>query len=219
VTELLSLGVLASGEGGNLGALIEAVREGRIPARVACVVCNVPGAGALRRAAAAGVPAVCLPHREHATREAFDAAVTAALREHGVELVVLAGFMRVLTPEFVRTWAGRMINVHPSLLPAFPGVHAVQQALDRRVRITGCTVHFVDEGVDSGPVIAQAAVPVLAGDDAESLVARIHVQEHVMLPKVVGIIAGRGMHLEGGGVRIEGYRADATAALTAPEVA
>lgn len=216
--DLLKVGVLASGEGSNLGALLAACSARRIPARISVVVCNVAGAGALRRAGESGVPAVCLPHREYASREAFDAAVMAALEAHGVELVVLAGFMRVLAPSFVRSWAGRLVNVHPALLPAFPGVAAVKQALDRGVRVTGCTVHFVDEGVDTGPVIAQAAVPVLQGDDEASLAARIHVQEHRLLPFVVGLIAAGRVHLEGRRVRIDGADGTPASVLASPEV-
>lgn len=200
---MLAIGVLASGNGTNLGALIESIQAGDLPARVAVVVCNRPGAGALARARAAGIPTVCIPHRDFDSREAFDAAVDEALRSRGVELVVLAGFMRLLGAPFVRSWHGRMLNVHPSLLPAFPGFAAHKQALDAGVRITGCTVHLVDEGTDTGPIVAQAAVPVLPDDDEASLHARIQAQEHELLPRVVGLFARGKVRLEGRRVMVD----------------
>ena len=188
----LNLGVLVSGSGTNLQAILDAVERGALDARVRCVVSNRSEAPALERARAVGVPALALSHKAYPTREAFDDAVLAALREHGVEWVVLAGFMRVLTPGFLRAWGGRVVNIHPSLLPAFPGVNAIGQALAHGVKLTGCTVHFVDEGVDSGPIIAQRAVPVLAGDDEASLAARLHDAEHELFVSVLGdIAAGR----------------------------
>jgi phosphoribosylglycinamide formyltransferase-1 len=188
----LNLGVLVSGNGTNLQAILDAVGRGALDARVRCVISNKSEAFALERARKAGVPAVSIAHGAYATREAFDEAVLAALGEHGVEWVVLAGFMRVLTPPFLRAWAGRVVNVHPALLPSFPGVNAVRQALAHGVKVTGCTLHFVDEGVDSGPIIAQRAVPVLDGDDEASLGARVHEAEHELLVSVLGdIAAGR----------------------------
>jgi phosphoribosylglycinamide formyltransferase-1 len=188
----LNLGVLVSGNGTNLQAILDAVERGALDARVRCVISNKSEAFALERARKARVPALTLSHKAYATREAFDDAVLAALREHGVEWVALAGFMRVLTPAFLRAWGGRVVNVHPALLPAFPGVNAVAQALAHGVKVTGCTVHFVDEGVDSGPIIAQRAVPVLDGDDEASLAARVHGAEHELFVSVLGdIAAGR----------------------------
>ena len=188
----LNLGVLVSGSGTNLQAILDAVAKGALDARVRCVISNKSEALALERARAFGVPALALSHKAYATREAFDDAVLAALREHGVEWVALAGFMRVLTPGFLRAWNGRVVNIHPSLLPAFPGVNAIGQALAHGVKITGCTVHFVDDGVDSGPIIAQRAVPVLDGDDEASLAARLHAAEHELFVSVLGdIAAGR----------------------------
>jgi len=213
---MLQIGVLASGSGTNLGALIEAIDEGRLAARIAVVVGNVAGAFALERARAAGIPTVCLPHREHASRDAFDAAVHAALERHGVDLVVLAGFMRILGAPFVRNWHGRLLNVHPSLLPAFPGFAAHKQALDAGARITGCTVHLVDEGTDTGPIVAQAAVPILAGDDEAALHARIQRQEHRLLPWVVNLFAERRVRLEGRRVRLDLPPGDDAAALVVP---
>jgi len=188
----LNLGVLVSGNGTNLQAILDAVASGELDARVRCVVSNKREAFALERARKAGVPAILLVHKDYATREAFDEAVLGALREHGVEWVVLAGFMRVLTPVFLRFFAGRVVNVHPALLPSFPGVNAVAQALAHGVKVSGCTVHFVDEGIDSGPIIAQRAVPVLDGDDEASLSARIHAAEHELFVAVLAdIAAGR----------------------------
>jgi phosphoribosylglycinamide formyltransferase-1 len=188
----LNLGVLVSGNGTNLQAILDAVARGALDARVRCVVSNKSDAPALERAQRAGVPALSISHKAFATREAFDDAVLASLREHGVEWVVLAGFMRVLTPSFLRAWGGRVLNVHPALLPSFPGVNALGQALAHGVKVTGCTVHFVDEGVDSGPIIAQRAVPVLDGDDEATLGARVHEAEHELLVSVLGdVAAGR----------------------------
>lgn len=188
----LDLGVLVSGNGTNLQAILDAIGRGALDARVRLVLSNQPEAFALERARNAGVPALGISHKAHATREAFDEAVLRALREHGVEWVVLAGFMRVLTSGFLRAWGGRVVNVHPALLPAFPGVNAIRQALSHGVKVTGCTVHFVDEGVDSGPIIAQRAVPVLDGDDEASLGARIHAAEHELFVSVLSdIAAGR----------------------------
>jgi phosphoribosylglycinamide formyltransferase-1 len=188
----LNLGVLVSGNGTNLQAILDAIARGALDARVRCVVSNKGEAGALERARAAGVPAVFISHKAHPTREAFDEAVLAALREHEVDWVVLAGFMRLLTPGFLRAFGGRVVNVHPALLPAFPGVNAVGQALAHGVKVTGCTVHFVDEGVDSGPIIAQRAVVVEDGDDEASLAARIHRAEHELFVSVLSdIAAGR----------------------------
>jgi len=182
----LNLGVLVSGSGTNLQAILDAVAEGRIDARVRIVVSNKPNVLALERAARANVPTQVLSHRDYANREAFDEALVATLREAGVDLVVLAGFMRILTPRFLDAFPDRVVNIHPSLLPAFPGVDSQKQAFDYGVKIAGCTVHFVDAGTDTGPIIAQAAVPVLDEDDAESLRRRILEQEHELLVSVLG---------------------------------
>jgi phosphoribosylglycinamide formyltransferase-1 len=181
----LVLGVLVSGSGTNLQAILDAIAGGALHARMAVVVSNVAGARALARAQAAGVEAVVVDHKSYGAREAFDAAVVEVLRAQGVELVVLAGFMRLLTHVLLDAFPLRVVNVHPALLPAFPGVDAQKQALDYGVRVTGCTVHLVDQGTDTGPVIAQAAVPVLEGDDVESLRKRILAREHELLPLVL----------------------------------
>lgn len=181
----LNLGVLVSGSGTNLQSILDAIAEGRLDARVNIVVSNKPGVFALERAARANVPTKVLSHRDYPSREAFDEALVAVLKEAGVELVVLAGFMRILTPRFLDAFPERVVNIHPSLLPAFPGIDAQKQAFDYGVKIAGCTVHFVDAGTDTGPIIAQAAVPVLEGDDAEKLRLRILEQEHRLLVSVL----------------------------------
>ncbi|HLK40254.1 MAG TPA: phosphoribosylglycinamide formyltransferase [Polyangiaceae bacterium] len=186
------LGVLVSGGGTNLQAILDAIAAGRLPARVGVVVSNVANARALDRARAAGVDAIAIEHERFADRRAFDATVLEALRSRGVEIVVLAGFMRLLTDVLLDAFPMRIVNVHPALLPAFPGVHAARQALAYGVRVAGCTVHFVDGGTDTGPIIAQTAVPVLEDDDEATLTARIQAEEHRLLPQVIGwVAAGR----------------------------
>jgi len=183
-----------------LQALIDACRQPGFPAEIIRVIANRPAAEGLARAADAGIATAIIDHRDHADKDSFDAALDKDLRDHGAELVCLAGFMRILTPGFVAAWRDRIINIHPSLLPSFKGLNAQQSALDAGLRITGCTVHFVRAEMDSGPIIAQAAVPVLAGDDADSLAARILAQEHIIYPQAVALIAQ-------GRVRIDGNRA------------
>jgi phosphoribosylglycinamide formyltransferase 1 len=185
----LVLGVLVSGSGSNLQAVIDAVSGGKLRATLGVVISNVATAKALDRARAAGVAAVVIDHKAHATRASFDAAVVDVLRSHGVTCVVLAGFMRLVTPALLDAFPHRVVNIHPALLPAFPGVHAQAQALAYGVRVTGCTVHFVDAGTDTGPIIAQAAVPVLDSDDEPTLRDRILVKEHELLPEVLQWIA------------------------------
>jgi phosphoribosylglycinamide formyltransferase-1 len=182
---LITLGVLVSGTGSNLQAILDAVASKRLDARVAVVVSNVAAAGALARAKAAGVETVVVDHKAYADRRAFDAAIVEVLRARAVEVVVLAGFMRLLTDVLLGAFPMRVVNVHPSLLPAFPGVDSQKQALDYGVRVTGCTVHFVDVGTDTGPIVAQTAVPVEEGDDEASLRQRILAREHELLPRVL----------------------------------
>jgi phosphoribosylglycinamide formyltransferase-1 len=186
---VIVLGVLVSGSGTNLGAILDAIERGRLAARVAVVVSNKAGAGALERAARARVPSVVIDHKAHASREAFDQALVDTLRAHGVEWVVLAGFMRIVTPVLLSAFPMRVVNIHPALLPSFPGVDAQKQAFDHGVRVTGCTVHLVDSGTDTGPIVAQRAVPVLDGDDVESLKLRVLEAEHALLPEVLQWIA------------------------------
>ncbi len=194
----LRVAVLVSGSGTNLQALLDDSHAGGSPFRVACVLSNRPGAHALARAETAGVPALVEDHRLHDGREAFERALLARLSPYDAETVVLAGFMRVLSETFVSAFPRRIVNVHPALCPAFPGLHAARQALDAGARITGCTVHLVDTGVDTGPILAQAAVPILDGDDEPTLQRRIQQQEHRLLPRVLRAIA-RGEVVEEGG--------------------
>lgn len=197
----MRVGVLASGSGSNFQALVDALHVEGSPARVTCLVCNVPGAKVIDRAVKAGVATVVLDHKTFASREAFDERVASELLQREIELVCLAGYMRLVTPAFLSKFPGRVINVHPALLPAFPGLHAPRQALEYGAALTGCTVHFVDEGTDTGPIIAQAAVPVLPNDDEAALTERIQRQEHRLFPTVVRAIATRAVTLEGRRVR------------------
>jgi phosphoribosylglycinamide formyltransferase-1 len=203
-TRRMRIAVLASGSGSNLGALLARANESDACFTVAVVVVNVAGAGAIARAEAAHVPVVVEPHRGFPSRAAFDAALVAHVRAHAVDLVVLAGFMRVLTPTFLDAFPRRVVNVHPALLPAFPGLHGARQALDFGARVAGCTVHLVDAGVDTGPILAQAAVPVLDDDDEEALVARIQREEHRLLPQVTDAIARGDATSHDGRVRVYG---------------
>lgn len=193
----LKTGVLVSGRGSNLQALLDRAAEADFPAEIACVVSNVKGAQALDRARAAGVPAHTIPHTEYDDRAAFEGALTAKLRAHAVELVVLAGFMRVLTDGFVADWYDRLINIHPSLLPSFPGLHTHRRALEGGLKIHGCTVHLVRPALDNGPVLIQAAVPVLPDDCEDSLAARVLAAEHAILPAAVRAFAENRVRIEG----------------------
>jgi phosphoribosylglycinamide formyltransferase 1 len=206
----LRLGVLISGRGSNLQALIEAARDPAYPAEIALVVSNREDAAGLARAAAAGIPSTVVPHRD--ARE-FAETTQRLLRNNGVGLVCLAGFMRVLDAGFVEAWRDRMINIHPSLLPMFKGLHAQRQALAAGVRFAGCTVHFVRPEIDAGPIIAQAVVPVHQGDDEERLSARILAVEHRLYPLVVRLVAEGRVHVEDGRVSIAGAQPPQIAAL------
>lgn len=185
--------VLISGRGTNLQSLIDACADKKYPAEIALVLSNRPGAPGLDRAGAAGAPTLVIDHQLYGkgpqARAAFDAALSAALEEARIDLVCLAGFMRILTPGFVEKWSGRLLNIHPSLLPSFKGLHVHERMIEAGVKIAGCTVHFVSAEMDSGPIIGQAAVPVLPGDDADMLAARILEQEHRLYPACVKLIA------------------------------
>ncbi|MCK5913586.1 MAG: phosphoribosylglycinamide formyltransferase [Desulfuromusa sp.] len=181
----LKLGILASGSGTNLQSIIDQCQQGRLDAEICLVLSNNPGAGALERAEQAGINNVCINHREFNSREDFDQAVVVALQKAGAELIVLAGFMRIISAVFLQAFPQRIINIHPTLLPAFPGLHVQQQALDYGARFSGCTVHIVDGGIDTGPIIAQAVVPILPNDSEETLAARILEQEHKIYPQVI----------------------------------
>jgi len=212
----LKVGILISGRGSNMAALIAAAREPSYPAEIACVISNVASAAGVATARQAGIATAVIPHKDYPDRESFDRAVSAELEAHGVGLVALAGFMRIQSPWFPQAWAGRIINIHPSLLPAFKGLHVQQQALDAGVRLSGCTVHLVTPELDSGPIIAQAAVPVLAGDTADTLAARILRQEHRLYPLVVRWFAERRIALRNGKVDVAGVPQGATL-LFSPE--
>ena len=223
---MIRLGVLASGGGTNLQAILDACAAGRIDAKVAVVLSNVPGAGALARAERAGVATEVLPSKGVADRDAYDARLVERLRAHEVDLVCLAGYMRIVTPTFLRAFGPsgasrgcpRVINIHPGLLPGFPGLHAQRQALEYGARFAGCTVHFVDEGTDTGPVIVQAVVPVLPADDEAALAARILQQEHRLYAQAIQWIAQGRLSLDGRHVRLDGARAPQPFASTNPEV-
>jgi len=191
------IAVLISGRGSNLQALIDAVAGGHLNATIAVVISNRADAQGLDRARTAGIPAVALPHRDFASREAFETALVAELRERDVALVCLAGFMRLLGPTFLAAFGDRTLNVHPSLLPAFPGVDAQQQALDHGVKVAGATVHLVTGELDGGPIVAQGAVPVFDGDTASSLAARILEVEHRIYPEAVASVLDGGWTIQG----------------------
>jgi len=197
------VGVLLSGRGSNLQALIDAARRGELGGEIALVVSNVETAHGLERARAAGIPAVFRHHRGK-KREAYDAEIAEVLHAHQVDLVCLAGFMRLLSPVFVRAFPGRVVNVHPALLPAFPGLDAQRQAFEHGVKVSGATVHLVDEGLDSGPIVAQEAVSVLSSDTPESLAARILEAEHRIYPRAVRLLLEGRCRVEGSRVIVEG---------------
>ena len=195
----LKLAVLISGRGSNLQALIDACRDPAFPAEIVLVLANEPDALGLEKAKAAKIPTRVIDHRDFPDRAGFETALTGAIEAAGAGLVCLAGFMRLLGAGFVRRWRDRLINIHPSLLPAFKGLHTHERALASSARIAGCTVHFVREDMDEGPIIVQAAIPVSPNDDADSLAARVLAQEHVIYPLAVRLIAE-------GRVRVEGER-------------
>jgi phosphoribosylglycinamide formyltransferase-1 len=196
------IGVLISGRGSNLQALIDAQERGDLGGAIALVISNVATAAGLERARHAGIPTAVRDHRGR-RREDYDAELVAVLREHGVELVCLAGFMRLLSPLFIRAFPGRILNVHPALLPAFPGLEAQRQALEHGVKVSGATFHLVDEGLDSGPIVAQEAVPVRSDDTAESLATRILEAEHRVFPQAVRLLLGGRCRVEGRRVLVE----------------
>mgnify|MGYP002716465380 CR=1 FL=1 len=210
--------VLISGRGSNMAALLAAAAaDSAYPAEMALVLSNRADAPGLGLAAAAGVPTAVVESRAfRGDREGFERAMEAELGRRGVELVALAGFMRVLTPGFVRRWEGRLVNVHPSLLPSFPGLDTHARALAAGVRLHGCTVHLVSAGVDEGPIVAQAAVPVLEGDTAEALAARVLAQEHRLYPAALAWLAAGEVRLENGRARVAGAAGEPGAALANP---
>ena len=209
--------ILISGRGSNMEALIAARDCGTLPVDIAAVISNRPDAAGLATAAAAGIAVRCIDHKAFAGRDAFDAALAGCVDGFAPDLVVLAGFMRILSDGFVHHYAGRMMNIHPSLLPAFPGLHTHRRALAEGVRIHGCTVHFVTATLDHGPVIIQAAVPVLDSDDEATLAARVLRQEHRIYPQAVRWFAEGRLRLAGDRVRLAGEEAT-DGVLVAPEV-
>ena len=213
----LSLGVLISGSGTNLQAIIDAIEHGELKAVIRIVISNRADAYGLTRAQNHGLPTVVIPHQNFPSRETFEAEVIRELQAHGAELVVLAGFMRLLSPFFIRAFPQCIMNIHPALLPAFPGTHAQRQALERGVRTTGATVHFVDEEVDHGPIIVQAAVPVYPDDTEESLSARILAQEHRIYPHAIQLFAEDRLEIRGHTVIVHNESRSLTTSLRSPE--
>jgi phosphoribosylglycinamide formyltransferase-1 len=195
--------ILISGRGSNMEALIRAQEAGELPVTIAAVISNQGAAAGLATARAHGIAAVALPHRDFATREAFDAALAQKIDEFAPDLVVLAGFLRVLTADFVRRYEGRLINIHPSLLPAFPGLHTHERALAAGCKLHGATVHFVTPELDHGPIVIQAVVPVLPDDTADTLAARVLAQEHVIYPRAVRWFAASQLQVRDGVVKVE----------------
>lgn len=188
----LNLGIMASGNGSNFEAVAQAIKDGQLNAQIQVLIYNNPGIKAVDRAKRWGVPAVLLNHRDYKKREELDTAIVETLQQYEVEWVIMAGWMRLVTPVLIDAFPDRIINIHPSLLPSFKGIRAVEQALEAGVKITGCTVHLVRLEVDSGPILCQVAVPILPDDTLETLHARIQVQEHRILPQAIALAAARG---------------------------
>ncbi len=197
MTEKMRIGILISGRGSNMEALIEACRKPDYPAEIATVISNRPNAAGLQKAARAGLETAIVDHKKFSSREAFEADLDAALRDADVELICNAGFMRLLTEGFVEAWRDRQLNIHPSLLPAFKGLDTHERAIAAGVKLAGCTVHFVRTDMDSGPIVAQAAVPVLDGDTPDRLAARVLAAEHKLYPHALALVASGAAHIEG----------------------
>ncbi|HEX7774993.1 MAG TPA: phosphoribosylglycinamide formyltransferase [Parvibaculum sp.] len=212
----MKVGILISGRGSNLKSLIDACAAPGFPAGIALVISNRPDAPGLGIARAAGIPALAIDHKLFATREAFDAELDAALRRAGVELICNAGFMRILSDGFVEAWRDRQLNIHPSLLPAFKGLKVHERVLESGTKITGCTVHIVRPAMDEGPIVAQAAVPVLPGDTVETLSNRVLAAEHKLYPLALRLVAGGHVRIEGERAVIEGEAAQDAAPLFVP---
>ena len=212
----LPIGVLISGSGTNLQAIIDAIEAGRLDAKIEVVVSNKANAFGIELARRHGIPTEVLDHRSFSSREAYDEAVVAILRQRRVALVVLAGFMRLLSPGFIRAFANRIMNIHPALLPAFPGLNVQQRAVEHGVRFSGCTVHFVNEECDEGPIIIQAVVPVLPDDTGETLAARILEQEHRIYPRAIQLYAAGRLQIVGRRVVVQGISNTAVRELIQP---
>ena len=214
----ISIGVLVSGNGTNLQSLIDAVEAKKLDANIELVVSNKAGAYGLVRARNHGIPTEVLEHKEFPSREAYDQAVVDLLRGRGVELVVLAGFMRLLSPVFVKAYSNRIMNIHPALLPSFPGLHVQKKALEHGVRFSGCTVHFVNEECDEGPIIIQAVVPVFPDDTEETLAARILKQEHRIYPRAIQLYAEGRLRIVGRTVLVDRLKKDDAQVLIEPSL-
>jgi phosphoribosylglycinamide formyltransferase-1 len=213
---MLRIGVLVSGSGSNLQSIMDACERGEIDGAIAVVISNDPEAYALKRAESKAIPTVVVRHGDYPDRESFDRELVKVLNDHQVELVALAGFMRVLTAWFLGQFPGRVINIHPALLPSFPGLHVRQKAIDHGVRVSGCTVHFVDVGVDTGPIIIQAVVPVFPEDTEEQLKDRILAMEHKIYPKAIALFAQNRLVVDGRKVFIKGLNRDDSPFLVNP---
>ena len=197
------LGVLASGRGSDLQSIIDAIDNGQLKTKIGVVLTDKPEAMALERARKAGIPAVCVDRKQNSSKEEFEQELIAQLKKYNVNLVILAGFMRILSPCFVNAFKNSILNIHPSLLPSFTGAHAHRDVLAYGVKVSGCTVHFVDEGMDSGPIIMQKAVPVLDDDTEDTLAARVLEQEHIVYPKVIELFISGKIHVDGRHVTID----------------
>jgi len=214
----LRIGALASGGGSNVQAIIDQIESDSLSARVVTIISDNPGAGVLKRAERHGVPHEVISSQAYRRREDHDQAIIDALKAEDVELVVLAGYMRLISAAFVAAFPGRIMNIHPALLPSFPGIHVQQTAADYGVRFSGCTVHFVDEGMDTGPVIIQAVVPVLPQDTGEALGARILKLEHRIYPEAIRLFAEGRLAIEGRHVRVQGHAVNADQYMVNPEL-
>lgn len=203
MADLLKLGVLISGSGSNLQSIIDHIENGSLKAAIRIVISNNPDAFGIKRAQKHGIPFVVMKNGDFKSKEDFDSALIKALKDNNVDLVVLAGFMRIISPAFLKAFPQRVLNIHPALLPSFPGLHGQKQALDYGVKFSGCTVHFVDEGVDTGPIIIQSAVPVLEDDTEETLAARILKEEHKIYPRAIQLFADGKIQIQGRKVRVK----------------
>ncbi len=213
--KMASLGVLISGSGTNLQAIIDGVEQGTLPARIAVVVSNKTEAFGLTRAREHGIPTEVISHRQFGSREEYDAELVRVLKEYNADLIALAGFNRIVTPVLLKAFPQHVLNIHPALLPSFPGLHAQRQAVEYGVRVSGATVHFVDEQMDHGPIIVQAAVPVLPQDTEETLAQRILVQEHIIYPLALKMVIEERVKIDGRSVTVSG-EVDENAALVNP---
>jgi phosphoribosylglycinamide formyltransferase 1 len=203
MADLLKLGVLISGSGSNLQSIIDNIEKGTLKAAIKIVISNNPDAFGIKRAEKNGIPFVVLKNGDFKSKEEFDSQLIKILKENNVDLVVLAGFMRIISSAFLKAFPQRVMNIHPALLPSFPGLHGQKQAFDYGVKFSGCTVHFVDEGVDTGPIIIQSAVPVLDDDTEETLAARILKEEHKIYPQAIQLFADGKIEIQGRKVRVK----------------